>query len=358
MSGDTHWVTIPTEFSQFETRLLEYISSVQSELIVHAEIDVNGHLIFTFADGNTADIGTVMIDVSSKQDKTDNSLKTTDKTVVGAINELQSGKGTYSKPGSGIPKSDLSSNVQSSLDKADTALQTHQDISGKADKTYVDTGLSNKVNKEQGKGLFSGSYNDLTNKPAIPTKTSDLTNDSGFITNAVNNLVNYYLKSETYTKTEVNNELAKKQDVLQYDGEDLDAQTGLTIGKIYQCIKDYEVKGNTYVDNNSSQYSQNVFVYGFFYLYSGVDYFRRVNVQPYFSGSYNDLTDKPTIPTKTSDLINDSGFITEHQDISGKENLSNKVTSVSSQSTDMQYPTAKCLYDIVGDIESLLQGLR
>lgn len=30
--------------------------------------------------------------------------------------------------------------------------------------------------------LFSGDYNDLTNKPTIPTKTSDLTNDSGFIT--------------------------------------------------------------------------------------------------------------------------------------------------------------------------------
>ena len=28
------------------------------------------------------------------------------------------------------------------------------------------------------------------------------------------------------------------------------------------------------------------------------------------SGSYNDLSDKPTIPTKTSDLTNDSGFIT------------------------------------------------
>ncbi len=37
----------------------------------------------------------------------------------------------------------------------------------------------------------------------IPTKTSDLTNDSGFITNTVNNLVSYYLKTETYSKTEV-----------------------------------------------------------------------------------------------------------------------------------------------------------
>ena len=28
---------------------------------------------------------------------------------------------------------------------------------------------------------FSGSYNDLSNKPTIPTKTSELTNDSGYL---------------------------------------------------------------------------------------------------------------------------------------------------------------------------------
>ncbi len=89
------------------------------------------------------------------------------------------------------------------------------------------------------KSDFSGSYNDLTDKPDIPIvnnstitiqknnqnidsftlnqsnnksinidvpeKTSDIQNDSGFITNTVNNLANYYLKSETYTKTEVSN---------------------------------------------------------------------------------------------------------------------------------------------------------
>ena len=37
----------------------------------------------------------------------------------------------YTKPSDGIPKSDLEAAVQSSLDKADTALQEHQDISGK-----------------------------------------------------------------------------------------------------------------------------------------------------------------------------------------------------------------------------------
>ena len=38
----------------------------------------------------------------------------------------------------------------------------------------------------------------------VPTKISDLTDDSDFIKNTANNLVNYYTKTETYTKTEVN----------------------------------------------------------------------------------------------------------------------------------------------------------
>lgn len=41
----------------------------------------------------------------------------------------------YNKPSSGIPKNDLSSDVQTSLDLADTAIQSHQDISSKEDKT-------------------------------------------------------------------------------------------------------------------------------------------------------------------------------------------------------------------------------
>ena len=43
----------------------------------------------------------------------------------------------YVKPDTGIPKTDLASAVQTSLGKADTALQSHQDISGKANKISV-----------------------------------------------------------------------------------------------------------------------------------------------------------------------------------------------------------------------------
>lgn len=40
-----------------------------------------------------------------------------------------------------------------------------------------------------------------------------------------------------------------------------------------------------------------------------------------------------------------------------KEDKGNKVTSLSVSSTDTQYPSAKCVYDLVGDIETLINAL-
>lgn len=39
------------------------------------------------------------------------------------------------------------------------------------------------------------------------------------------------------------------------------------------------------------------------------------------------------------------------------ESTSNKVISLSSSSTDTQYPSAKCVYDLLGDVESLILAL-
>ena len=53
-----------------------------------------------------------------------------------------------------------------------------------------------------GATVTDDSVNDKT-VVAIPTKLSDFINDTNFITSTVSNLTNYYLKSETYTKAEV-----------------------------------------------------------------------------------------------------------------------------------------------------------
>lgn len=70
--------------------------------------------------------------------------------------------GTYSKPSGGIPKTDLASAVQTSLGKADTAVQPDA--------------ISEFVTAEDLAGVAtSGSYNDLTNQPFIPNADSVMT---------------------------------------------------------------------------------------------------------------------------------------------------------------------------------------
>ena len=54
-------------------------------------------------------------------------------------------KGDYSKPQNGIPKSDLDSDVQASLEKANTALQEHQSLKGYATESYVISAIEHAI---------------------------------------------------------------------------------------------------------------------------------------------------------------------------------------------------------------------
>lgn len=86
--------------------------------------------------------------------------------------------------------------------------------------TAVQTALNLKANNSDLATVAkSGSYNDLIDKPTIPTKTSDLDNDSGFLTN---------IPEEYVTKTELSTDLAKKTDVTSIPTKtsDLDNDSG------------------------------------------------------------------------------------------------------------------------------------
>lgn len=71
----------------------------------------------------------------------------------------------------------------------------------------------------------------------------------------------------------------------------------------------------------------------------------------------SDYTENADVPEAIKDLAEATdealGGITPQN----MEVTTNKVTSLSNSSTDTQYPSAKCVYDLVGDIESILEEL-
>lgn len=71
--------------------------------------------------------------------------------------------------------------------------------------TVYDSTITIQVNWTTIKSITLNQANGDTINIPVPTKTSDLTNDSWFITKAVSDLTNYYTKSQTYTKAEVDN---------------------------------------------------------------------------------------------------------------------------------------------------------
>lgn len=72
----------------------------------------------------------------------------------------------YTKPETGIPESDFSVGVQNSLVLANTAIQEHQDISGKLDAT-AQAADSAKLNGEYAEYYLD--YDNFTNTPTIPS---------------------------------------------------------------------------------------------------------------------------------------------------------------------------------------------
>ena len=108
------------------------------------------------------------------------------------------GATAYQKPGTGIPDTDLSSGVQTSLGKAESA---YQKPSGGIPKTDLTAELQAEI--------------------------------ASFITKAVNDLTNYYLKSETYNKTEVDAMVAAIKQFQLVAVQTLPTASADTLNKIY-----------------------------------------------------------------------------------------------------------------------------
>ena len=162
----------------------------------------------------------------------------------------------------------------------------------------------------------------IKNKPDIPTKVSDLTNDAGFITSTVANLTNYYTKSETYTQTEIDALISSIVTlnilvVQTLPTQDISQTTIYLVPKQPAGTQDvydeyinldgtstgWENIGTTQVD--LSNYYTKSEVDGLLLLKANAADLADVAT----SGDYSDLSNTPTIPTATSDLTNDSGFI-------------------------------------------------
>ena len=127
-------------------------------------------------------------------------------------------------------------------------LTSHQDISKKADKSYVDTELAKKANTSH-----THSYNDLTDKPTIPS-TSNLA-----------------------TKTELTNGLATKADKVHTHDQYLTEHQDISMKADKTELHSHSNK--TVLDGITSA--------------KVTEWNNKSN----FSGSYDDLTNKPTIPT-------------------------------------------------------------
>ena len=133
--------------------------SVKLNSIDGATVSATGHLIIELTDGTTIDAGVLPAGTMDTALSATSENGVQNKVITAALN----GKQNVLTAGTGV-----------TIDTTDPA---NPEISVNVD------------------------YTKLINKPI---KLSDFTNDQDFIDNTVNNLTNYYLKTETYTQTEVN----------------------------------------------------------------------------------------------------------------------------------------------------------
>lgn len=169
---------------------------------------------------------------------------------------------------------------------------------------------------------ISGTYNPTTNKIAtmseLPTNTSDLNNDSGFITTETDPTVPSWAKAAnkpSYDYSEIGNTPTFATVATSGDYSDL-------INK--PTIPSAQVNS----DWNSNSGVSEILNKPDLSIYAQSSNLASVAT----SGDYTDLINQPTIPANTSDLNNDSGFITGYTET---DPIFSASTAASITSTDV-----------------------
>lgn len=200
--------------------------------------------------------------------------------------------------------------LQTTLDAK--ALKT--ELHSHSNKTVLDGITSSKVTVWDNKSDFSGNYNDLTNKPSIPTNVSELNNDKAYQTKSdvdtaiANAVTGGTIDLSGYTTDdELSEGLATKADATH-------AHAISDVTNLQTILDAKALKTEIHSHSNKD-------------VLDGITSIKVTewNNKSTFSGNYADLTNKPTIPAKTSQLTNDSDFATNAtvtSGLAGKANTS------------------------------------
>ena len=330
-------------------------------------------------------------DITGKEDK---SNKVTSMTAQSTDDQYPSAKAVYDELGSKADTSDIPTKT-SDLDNDSGFLTSHQSLANYYNKTEVDTALAGKAAAEHTHSQYLTQHQDISGKEDKSNKDTGNSLDQSKIKYPSNYTVrkhlidNYYDKTTiddtTYTKEEVNNALSSKADSADIPTKmsDLTNDSGfmpiVEVSSIDSCTEEkvlYRVK----IGNYTSSYIFNVIhpaIWGQFKIdvnSGGILYRAKLRAYPDAPwGQFDDfiafedtfykvtsLTAQSTddqYPSAKAVYDALSGKANASHSHTGMENTSNKVTSISSSSTDNQYPTAKCVYDLIGDIETLLSQI-
>ena len=206
-------------------------------------------------------------------------------------------------------------------------------LAGYAREDYVDEKVGQEASARQAADSFISSIVD--NKAwlsSVPTKNSQLANDSGYLS-AHQSLSNYYTKEETDEKIAENKDayaLFSRNDQQKIEGDRLvyrlSADEWVNIGELALKSDMPSTNGlatTEYVDESVEQEAS-----------------ARQAADQELRASIAEKADIDQIPTKTSQLTNDSNFLTAHQSLSNyytKQQTDEAISSALSSAGDSHY---------------------